>query len=289
MTQSAVHRPFSHTPAGRAGRVGLIYLGLLPPLVAMLFPYFIMILTSLKTTNEANQIPPTWLPTTIQFGNYIEIFTRIPLARFFANSLIIAGGATLVCIAAAIPAAYALSRLHFFGRKLLMYGLLVTQMFSPIVLIIAFFRMMSGWGLIDNHLGLIIANAAFNVAFATWLLVSFFEALPVEIEEAAYVDGASRLQTIEHIVLPLSKPGIVTVTVFVFIQSWNEFIFALTFITSEDNRPLTTGIFGFTEKYDVLWNYLFGAAVLTVIPVLILFILIERQFVKGLVAGALKD
>jgi len=188
----------------------------------------------------------------------------------------------------AIPAGYALARLRFPGKHLFRQVLLVTQMFSPVVLIIGLFRFMSRVHLIDTDTSLVITYAALTLAFSVWFLAGYFESIPMEIEEAAMIDGCTRVGALVRVVLPMSKPALVAATVFAFIWSWNEFVIALTFISTPDNRTLPLGIYSFLGQYSVDWHYLMSAALIAGVPVLILFLLIEKHLVKGLTAGAVK-
>jgi len=161
-------------------------------------------------------------------------------------------------------------------------------MFSPIVVMIGLYKTMAIFGWLDTYQSLIITYAAFNQAFSIWLLTGYFSTIPVEIEEAALIDGCSRVQALRKILFPLSAPGIVATIIFVFIWSWNEFMIALTFTSSPYMRLLTVGLFRFIGRYEIEWNYLMAASLVATLPVLSLFLLIQRNLVKGLTAGAIK-
>ena len=253
------------------------------------FPYLIMILTSLKTRTEVFAIPGSILPKGLTFGNFVDIWSKIPLTHYLTNSVIVAVFATLLTLLCAIPAAYALSKLKFRGRGVFMYLILITQMFSPIVLLVGLFRVIGWLGLIDNIWGLVIVNAAFNQAFAVWILRGYFNTIPRELEQSAWIDGCSRIQGLIRIILPLSLPGIITALIFVFIAVWNEFTFALTIISTETYKPLTVGIYAFFGKNEVQWQYLFATAVIATVPVVVLFLSIEKHLVSGLTAGGIKE
>jgi multiple sugar transport system permease protein len=161
-------------------------------------------------------------------------------------------------------------------------------MFSPTTLLIGIYREMSILHLINTYLGLILINASFNMAFSVWILSSFFQSIPVEIEEAAFIDGASRFQTFRMISLPLALPGIVTTAIFTFIAAWNEFVVAYTLASSPERQPFSVGLSLLTGLYEVKWNYLFAGSLIAIIPVVILFISIEKYLVSGLTAGSVK-
>jgi multiple sugar transport system permease protein len=266
-----------------------LLLGVLAIVLAIsAFPYFYLLSTALRPRAEIFHYPPAWLPHTWAWQNFVEIWSAIPLASYLLNSLLVAGGATLLNLVVAIPAAYALARLRFPGRNLFRQLLLVTQMFSPIVLIIGLFRLMSGWNLIDQPAALVITYAALSVAFSVWFLAGYFESVPEEIEEAAMVDGCSRISALFRVVLPMAMPAVVTALVFAFIWSWNDFMISLTFISSPEKRTLPLGIYSFLGQYSVEWHYLMAAALVTVVPVVVLFLLVEKYLVNGLTAGAVK-
>lgn len=252
------------------------------------FPFVFALSTSLRPRSELFRFPPTWLPETWAWKNFVDVWTAVPLLRYIGNSVVISGLATLFNMACAIPAGYALARLRFPGKRLFRQALLVTQMFSPVVLVIGLFRLMSRVHLVDTSASLIITYAALSLAFSVWFLAGYFESIPMEIEEAAMMDGCTRVGALVRVVLPMSKPALVAALVFAFIWGWNEFMIALTFISTPDNRTLPLGIYAFLGQYSVDWNYLMAAALIAGGPVLILFLLIEKHLVKGLTAGAVK-
>jgi len=266
----------------------LVYLVVVPVLLIILFPFLIMIFTSLKVSNEIFVSPPTWFPKKPILKNYIDIWHYVKLANYFKNSGIYAIGTTVLTILIALPASYATARIRFRGRMFFLFLILVTQMFSPIVVIISLYKMMAFYHSLNTYRGIIVTYSAFNQAFSIWLLTGYFSSIPKDIEEAAMIDGCSRFTTVVRILIPLAKPGIVATVVFVFIWAWNEFLLVLTFISTNRLWSLTLGIYGFIGKYKVLWNYLMAVSFLTTIPVIILFLLIERHLVSGLTAGAIK-
>lgn len=253
-----------------------------------IFPFVFALSTALRPRSELFRFPPTWLPETWAWKNFVDVWTAVPLLRYIGNSVVISGLATLFNMACAIPAGYALARLRFPGKRLFRQALLVTQMFSPVVLVIGLFRLMSRVHLVDTSSSLIITYAALSLAFSVWFLAGYFESIPMEIEEAAMMDGCTRVGALVRVVLPMSKPALVAALVFAFIWGWNEFMIALTFISTPDKRTLPLGIYAFLGQYSVDWNYLMAAALIAGGPVLILFLLIEKHLVKGLTAGAVK-
>ncbi len=254
----------------------------------LLFPFFVMISTMLKSSDEVYATPPYWIPKRVALRNFIDLWTQNPFARYFLSSFIIAGGTTILTTVFCIPAAYAVARFRFTGQKFLLYMYLVVQMFSPIIVVISLFKIISRIGLLDTYLGLILVNTVFTLAFTTWMLSGYFKTIPVDIEEAALIDGCSRMQAIVRIMIPISAPGLVTVIIYSFIASWNEFMFALTLVQSINKTPLTLGLYNFVGRYTTQWEFLTGAAFLAILPVIILFLFIEKQLVAGIVGGAVK-
>lgn len=257
-------------------------------LALLTFPFLVMVSTALKSEQEVAVLPPTWIPQDPQPQNFLDVWTYVPLAQYFLNSFIVAGGAMLLNAVAAIPAGFALARLRFAGRSAILLVVIATQMFSPIVMLIASFQMMTTLRLVNTYWSLILLDATVTLPFTIWMMTAYFSTIPDEIEEAATLDGSGRFrQFIDHF-LPLSVPGIVTVMTFSFVIAWNEFVFALTFISNQDLRPLTTGIYSFVGRYDLQWQYLMAASILSIVPVFLLFLLVQRRLVSGLTAGAVK-
>jgi multiple sugar transport system permease protein len=254
----------------------------------LLFPFFVMVSTMLKPSTEVYRSPPYWIPKRVAFSNFVKIWTQHPFARYFTNSFIIAAGTTALTTALCVPAAYAVSRFRFLGQKLVLYLYLVVQMFSPIIVVIALFKIVSRLRLLDTYLGLILVNTVFTLSFVTWMLAGYFKTIPVEIEEAALIDGCTRMQTIVRIMIPIAAPGLVTTIIYSFIASWNEFMFALTLVQSIQKTPLTLGLYNFVGRYTTQWEFLTAAAFLAIIPIIVLFLLIEKELVSGIVGGAVK-
>jgi multiple sugar transport system permease protein len=259
-------------------------------LVAIIFliPYIRMLTTSLTPKSELYSIPAEYLPTWFDFSNFITVWDSAPIATYIVNTLIIAGAATVLVLIVAVPAAYYLARFRFKSRNLILLLVLATQMFAPTSMVIGIYREFVALGLVNTYTSLILVNAAFNLAFSVWILTGFFSSIPAEVEEAAMLDGCSRMKVLRTITLPLALPGLLTAIIFTFIAAWNEFVVALTLTSSPDVRPLTVGITGFIGLYEVQWHYVFAVSLIAIIPVVILFISIEKWLVSGLTAGSIK-
>jgi multiple sugar transport system permease protein len=265
----------------------LLWLALLPVIVVILFPFAVMTLTAFKGPSEVHD--PTWWPSVWRWENFPEMWVTSGFGRALTNSLMVSGLTTLFSIAFAVPAAYALSRFRFVGDGAFRQFLLVSQMLSPIVLVLGLFRLTSQLGLIDNEFTLVLIYTGFNIAFGVWMLQSYFSTIPRELEEAAWMEGANRWRTLMSVFLPLATPAMVVTAVFTFINSWNEFVIALTMLRREDNYTLPIRVFSLVAgRYTVDWHYVMAAALIASIPVAILFSWLQRYLVRGLALGAVK-
>lgn len=266
----------------------LLYFVVLDVCVITLYPYFAMFCTALKSRSEIFSANGTVFPIQPLWSNFIDIWKKAPMARYMLNSLIIAGGSTVIAMVCGIPAAYALSRMKFKGQTAFLGFIIVSQMFAPVVLLIGIYSVMMRLGLTDSLLGLILINAAFNQAFTVWLLRGTFMSISAEMEQAATIDGCSRVQAMLKVLLPVAAPGIVTTLIFIFINAWNEYTVALTLISSNTLKPMTVGINIF-NGYDMIeWQYLFASSIFAIVPVVILFMCIEKNLVSGLASGGVK-
>lgn len=265
----------------------LLYVFVFILCIVILYPYFVMFITSLKDNKEMYAIDHI-LPKMWQWSNFADIWTAAPVFKYLLNSMIIAGGATLLAILCGIPAAYALARMKFKGKGVFMGAVIMSQMFSPVVLLVGIYRMMVNINLNDTILGLILLNAAFNQAFAIWLLRGTFMGISPEMEQAAKIDGCGTIKALIKVLLPMAAPGIITTLIFVFINAWNEYTIALTLISTDIFKPITVGINVFYGFNFIQWQYLFATSLFATIPVVILFLIIEKHLVAGLTSGGVK-
>jgi multiple sugar transport system permease protein len=269
------------------GRAALAATGCLVAAV-VLSPYLVMALTALKPPRELRATPPRLFPVDWQPGNFLDVLTDQAFQSALQVSVVVALVSTVLVVLAAVPAAYYTARHRFRGRTTFLLLVLITQMFSPTALVVGLYREFFELELINTYTALILTNAAFNLAFAIWILRAFFASIPREIEEAAAVDGCGRLGALVRVVLPLAGPGIATAAIFAFIAAWNEYVVALTLMTDPDMKPLTVGITSYVTAYVQHWNLLFAASVIAIVPVVVLFAVIERSLVNGLTAGGVK-
>lgn len=266
----------------------LLYLVVIVVCIVTLYPYFAMFCTALKSRAEIFSMNGTILPINAMWSNFIDIWSRAPMANYMLNSLLIAGGSTLIAMLCGIPAAYALARMKFKGQTAFLGFVIVSQMFAPVVLLIGIYKVMSILSLTDSILGLVFINAAFNQAFTIWLLRGTFMGISAEMEQAATIDGCNRIQGMTKVLLPVAAPGIVTTLIFIFINAWNEYTVALCLISTSEKEPLTVGINVFNGYNMIEWQYLFAASLFAIIPVVILFMGIEKNLVSGLASGGVK-
>ena len=263
------------------------WLVLSPMVVAALFPFAVMLITALKPSTEV--LTPTWWPSRLTWENFQTMWAATNFGNALRNSLYVSVLATLGSLVVSIPAAYALTRFNFAGRELYRQFLLVTQMLSPIVLVVGLFRLMVWLGLVDSINAVTLVYAAFNIAFSVWMLQSYFATIPLDLEEAAWMEGAGRVRTLIKVFLPLAVPAMVVTAIFTFINAWNEFAIALTLLRSQNSYTLPIQIFSIVSgRYTVEWHHVMAATFTATVPVAIAFAWLQRYLVRGLALGAVK-
>jgi multiple sugar transport system permease protein len=255
---------------------------------AFLAPYAVMLLDALRPSSDVLQTPTTFLPRDWQFSTFGTVLSDARFLHWLKTSLIVASASTVIVLLVSVPAAYFTARFRFRGRTAFLLLILVTQMFAPTSLVVGLYREFFELTLVNTYLSIILTNAAFNLAFATWILHGFFSSIPKEVEEAAQLDGCGRLGTLWRVMLPLTRPGLVTAVIFTFIAAWNEYVVALTLMQDDAKKPLTVGINSYVTGYEQNWDQLFAASLIAIVPVVILFALIEKHLVGGLTAGSVK-
>jgi multiple sugar transport system permease protein len=251
----------------------------------ILFPILWMFLTAFKLPRDAYSISIIFTPT---LNNFLTVFAEPwNLGSMVMNSVIVAGTTVLIAVPCASLAAYSFSRFRVRGRKFLFFLILSTQFIPAVVIVLPFFLMFRELGLLDTRFALIIVNLAIVTPFVTWMIKGFIDAIPLDSEEAAMIDGASRLRVIRDIVLPMAKPGILTSSIFCFILTWNEFLFAL-ILTRRDAVTLPIGLVSFRTEHGDLWELMSAAGVMITVPIFIMALLIQKHFTRGMTAGAVK-
>ena len=266
----------------------VLYFAVVSICIVFLYPYFAMVCTSLKSNSEIFAGGTNVLPLKAMWSNFIDIWKLAPMGNYMLNSILIAAGSTTIAMICGIPAAYALARMKFKGQTAFLGFIIVSQMFAPVVLLIGIYKVMQSLALTNSIIGLVFINAAFNQAFTIWLLRGTFMSISAEMEQAATIDGCNRVQAMIKILLPVAAPGIVTTLIFIFINAWNEYTVALCLISTDTLKPLTVGINIFNGYNIIEWQYLFAASIFAIIPVVIMFMSIEKNLTEGLTSGGVK-
>ena len=271
------------------------YLIIVILLVAVLFPIAWMVSTSFKNHHDLFETPPRWIPRNPTAAAYQRIFISragaggVNFLTYFKNSLIVCGATVIFCILLAIFSGYALSRFHRRGRKSIFTSILITQMFPLPMFLITFYIMFMRLKLLNSYTGLIIAYTSFSLPFCIWMIKGFFDKIPLELEEAALIDGCSRMSALWRVVIPLVSPGVVAIGIFAFLSAWDEFMFSLTLMSQDAMRTLPPGIvLSFVGEFDVRWEDMMAASVVATLPVLIVFLILQKYLVEGLTAGDVK-
>ena len=269
-------------------QTGLAYgvLGFL--LVLVLFPFYWMTITSFKNEDQMRSLVSMFWPRPLVTENYEQLLGKTDFVAWYRNSATVAISSTLLATAVGTIGAYALARLRFFGRGFMASATLITYLVPPSILFIPLYAQMRNLGLANSLAGLIAAYPSFTVPFVTWLLMGYFESIPEELEEAAMIDGATRFGAFWRVVLPLSAPGVLAAGLYAFTQAWNEFLYALVFITDGRLRTLPVGLASFITGDVYGWGYLMAGAVLTTLPVIAAYIYLQKYMVEGLTAGGVK-
>ena len=256
-------------------------------------PMFWMVSTSIKTEFAAIQQPPTWIPAEPTLNQYTTLLsptspTGQQFLGYIRNSVIVSTATTILGLLVAVPAAYAFARFNFPGRDALFFSVLIRNMFPVVVFLIPLFILMKNLRLIDTYFSLILTYLTFGLPLSIWLLKGFYDNIPPELERAARIDGATRFQAFWKIILPLSAPGLVATAIYAFIQGWNEYVYARTFINSEQRMTMPVGLERFFTEYASNWPGLMAASFIMSVPVVVLFLVLQRHFVRALTEGAVK-
>ncbi|GAB3560475.1 carbohydrate ABC transporter permease [Spelaeicoccus albus] len=257
-----------------------------------ILPLYVMITSSIKPLGDV-QSAFQWIPKHLTIQPFIQMWSTVPLASYFVNSIIVSAAATLFSVAIAIFAAFAVSRYKFFGRNVFTTTVLSTQMFPGILFLLPLFLIFVnidrslGVQLVGTRIGLIITYLTFSLPFSIWMLVGYFDGIPRELDEAAKVDGSSPLGALFRVVLPAAKPGLTAVAIYSFMTSWGEVLFA-SVMTTDANRTLAVGLQLYSTQTNVYWNQIMAASLIVSIPVVVGFLVLQRSFVAGLTAGAVK-
>jgi multiple sugar transport system permease protein len=273
---------------GSRAQTAFAYAVLVTLAVLVLFPFYWMTITSFKSEDQMRSLVSMFWPRPLVGENYGQLLSKTDFVAWYGNSATVAIASTLLATAVGTIGAYALARLRFLGRGFLASATLITYLVPPSILFIPLYAQMRNLGLANSLAGLIAAYPSFTVPFVTWLLMGYFESIPEELEEAAMIDGATRFGAFSRIVLPLAAPGVLAAALYAFTQAWNEFLYALVFITDGRLRTLPVGLASFITGDVYGWGYLMAGAVLTTLPVIAAYIYLQKYMVEGLTAGGVK-
>jgi ABC-type glycerol-3-phosphate transport system permease component len=270
------------------GRAGVLYSGGLALLVIGAFPLFWMLATSLKPSAEIFATPPALVPAHPTLENFGRLFGETAFVTFFRNSAVVSLATVAVTLSVSALGAYGLTRFAFAGREKVAGLILTTYMFAPVMIIIPFYILVKQLGIVNTRLALVLSYTTFCLPFCLWLLRAFFESIPLELEEAAMVDGAGRARAVWHVVLPLALPGLIAAAIFTFILAYNDFLFALVLITSEELKTLPVGVNDLFNATIVDWGMIMAAGVMITLPAVLFFAVVQRYLVQGWGAGGVK-
>jgi ABC-type glycerol-3-phosphate transport system permease component len=265
----------------------LSYLGALAVVVVVFGPLFWMVITALKPHAEVFTSPPRWFPQSPTLDNFVQAMNP-QFLQFLGNSLLVSLVTTLVCIALAVLASYTISRPSGRSGRSVIVVVLISQLLPPAVLLVPLYRSAESLGLLNSYAGLVIAYLTFTLPVAIWLLHGFISSIPAELEESAQVDGLTSFRAFFIVIVPLARPGIAATAAYIFFTVWQDFMFALVFLTDQDKRTLPLGLLGYIGQYTVDWGQLMAASILLLLPILLIFGLVQKQFIAGLTAGAVK-
>ena len=262
--------------------------GLTVWMLITLFPLYWILLTSFKPASQIAEFPVRYWPREFSFENYASLFNKSQFAQYMFNSIVVSAAAALVATTIALLSAYVLSRFQFKGKGAVMLAFLVTQMIPAFIALGPLYQMFTNLGLVDSRFGLVLVYIAMTIPFSAIMLRGFFDNVPDSLEEAAMVDGASRFGALWRVLVPVMTPGIIATFIFNFVNSWNELFLAVTLINSDSNKTIPTALNGFISSFNIEWGPMSAAAVLTILPTMVLFAFASRWIVAGLTQGATK-
>ena len=269
-------------------RKPLFFLTVVGLIVLSFFPLYWLFISSLKPKNELFSMPPKWFTLRPTLDHYVAAFTQQPLDQYYGNSLIVAVLTLVISLTFACMIAYAVARLKFSGKSAVLLLVIATSMFPPMTMVLPIFVGLRDVGLLNTFLGLGLTHAAFSLPMVVWILSALFKEVPQELEEAALIDGYNRLQAFFRILLPLAAPAMATASILVFVNSWNEFLFAFTLMSEASMRTLPVGIMMFPGEYEFPWSTISAAIVVSVVPLVLVILFFQKRVVQGLTNGAVK-
>ncbi|MBY7144212.1 carbohydrate ABC transporter permease [Virgibacillus sp. NKC19-3] len=266
----------------------MIYIVLFVFSMFVIIPVLWMLSTAVKPMTEVFTTPPKWIPNEITWEAFVRMWTDYPFVYYFINSFLVVSVATVISLLFSALAGFGASRFSFRGKGSFLIFLLLTQMFPSIMLLIPFYKIFGTLGIVNTHIGLILTYITFTLPLCSWMLMGYFNSIPKEIDDAAAIDGCGKLRTFIQIVLPLSLPGVVATAIYCFIVGWNEYMFALVLINDEALKTVPVGIGELIGEYKVMWPDLMAASLVATIPLLIVFLFLQKYFISGLTGGSVK-
>ena len=266
----------------------LTYAAALLFITAVVFPFYWIVITSVKTPRSITSIPPDFFPKEFYFGFYVRVFTAFRMAEYIVNSMIVALITTSVCIVTGGLAAYSLARINIKGKKLILLTILGVSMFPSISILGPLFLLLRTFGLLNTRVGLVLPYVSFMLPISVWVLTNFFRDIPLTLEEAAEMDGCTPVQALVKIIVPLAIPGVFVMAILNFVASWNEFLIAFTLTTSSAAQTVPVGIMLIQGEYEFPWGEMSAASVSITVPLIVMILILQRRVIQGLTAGAIK-
>ncbi len=257
--------------------------------IFVLVPVLWMVSTSLKTEPETFAIPPRWIPETVTLDSYRAMWVDYPFLYYFRNSIIVTLAAVAISVSISCLTGYGVTRFRFKGKESFLGFVLLTQMFPSVMLLVPYYKVLNTYGLNNTLIGLGLVYISFTVPFCSWMMVGYFKTVPLELDEAAIIDGCSRWQAFTRITLPIVIPGVSSSAIYAFVTCWNEYMFANLLMADEKLKTVSVGIAELNGYYKIMWNDLMASSVVASIPLVIGFIFLQKYFIGGLTAGAVKS
>ena len=268
--------------------IGYLILGI--GCLGVLLPLSWMVITSLKSMADITLSRGlTLFPSGPTLENFVNIWKEYPIATYIKNSIVAVGGSTVIGVVCAALCGYGLSRYQFKGKAFLLSFLLVTQMFPAVMKIIPYYKILVSVHLNNTQIGLMVVYASFSIPFCTWMMYGYFKSISTGLDEAARVDGSSAFNTFLKIILPIALPGLVATIIYAFLQNWNEYMFASVLMSADEKKTITYAISTMADAYKIQWNYLMGAAMISSVPTLTVFVVMQKYLIAGMTAGAVKE
>ena len=258
-------------------------------LLITLAPFYWILVTALKTSTEVFAKPLTYWPVNITFDNFVNLFKKLHFEQYFINSFIVSISVTTLVSVMALIGGYAMSRYKFRGKSFVYVLLLCTQMFPAVMKIIPYYKILVSLHLNNTRTGLLIVYASFSIPFCTWMMYGYFKSIPTGLDEAARVDGSSAFHTFYRIIMPIALPGLVATVIYAFLQNWNEYMFASVLMSADEKKTITYAISTMADAYKIQWNYLMCAAMISSVPTLAVFTVMQKYLIAGMTAGAVKE